>query len=201
MSAGGGPTTFAQPATPIEGGAIRGATGATDNDVASVRWATAMFDARRNPGCEVRFRSDVVTGWSFELGFTDPLTDEALPAVTDVDTPATGNGATDLAVVHLDTDQTLTTMSFVTDGTTPVAAKTDIGTTAPVAATWMRVLVQAFSNAGYAIVDDNRGTDARVATGPDGAVLMRPHFLFRTRNLTSKVVDIDYIRVWTERPA
>jgi hypothetical protein len=137
-----------------------------------------------------------------DLGFSDPMTDEALPCVTDVDTPAaTSNGTTDLVIVHMDTDQTLTTMALVTrGGTDTTAAKANLGTLAPSAATYQTVLIQCGNRQGYAVVDgDPVSKSAGLSTGPDTAVLMRPHFLYRTRNSSAKAVDIDYIRVWSER--
>ena len=144
------------------------------------------------------------------IGFTDALSDETLPAVTDVDTPATGNGATDVAVVHLDTDQTLTTAAFVSESTGSAFAcqKVNLGTWTPTAATYYTVRVQLATNNAFCKVFDS--SDPRrpilVANGEkgltsalEGGTAVRPHMLFGTRNTSAKVVDIDLIRVWQDR--
>lgn len=199
-----GGTAFAQGA--LEGGTIRAQTAATDNNQVQIRGGAGLisFAAARNPGAEIRWKVDTVNADELEVefGFSDPLTDNTLSAVTDVDTPATGNGATDLVVIHMDGDQTLKTYALVTDGGTPAAAKTNFATSVvPVAATYARMLVQAYSNAGFGVIDnDFVNKAAGVDTGPDAAVLMRPHFTVATLAAVDKIIDIDYIRLWAERP-
>ena len=206
LAADGG-TTFAW--NLARSGQLQGSTGAVDNDAIAIN-GDAMWYGDANAGMEARFKIDVVTGFSFEIGFTDALSDETLPAVTDIDTPATGNGATDVAVVHLDTDQTLTTAALVGESTgTPFAAqKVAIGTWTPTAAKWYTVRVQLGTNAGICKIFD---TDVPtrpvlVANGEqglpsllEGGTAVRPHLYFRTRNTTAKVVDLDFIRVWQDR--
>lgn len=203
VSAGGGPTAFAIPATRIVGGAIRGITGTTDNDAISIRVNAATLTGNRGGGMAIRFRSDAVTGFSFEIGLTDTLTDFALPGVTDIDTPSVGNGSGNLAAVHMDTDQTLTTMSFVSyDGTT--AAKDDLGTLAPSASTWMWVVVQMMGTSAICMIDGaQEGADGFGirSEGISQTTLMMPYALFRTRNTTTKNVDIDAMFWWQERDA
>ena len=186
-----------------EGGTIQGATGAVDNNYIAIN-GDAMWSGDKNCGMECRFKLSAVTSINFEIGFTDALTDETLPAVTDVDTPATGNGATDVAVIHLDTDQTLTTAAFVGDGTTPAAQKVNLGTWAPTAAVYYTARVQlAGDNAFCAIFDANGAlipeTAKSLVTALDGDILVRPHMLFGTRVATSRTVDIDLIRCWQDR--
>lgn len=195
-----GATAFA--AGSLEGGTIRGQTAATDNNQIQIRWARTIFDAARNPGAEIRAKIDVVSsdGIEAEFGFSDPLTDETLSAVTDVDTPATGNGATDLVVLHIDGDQTLKTLALVSVGTTDAAAKTNMPSGALTAATYFRWMVQVFANKGFAVINnDFVNNSASVATGPDTGVLMRPHFTVATLAAADKIVDVDYIRIWAER--
>ena len=118
-TAGGGPTNFAYNA--VRGGVFQGATGTTDNDAMAIHAANTFLDPADNPFFIISFSVTAVTGLSFEVGMSDPKTDEALPGVTDIDTPSVGNGVTDIACVHMDTDQTLTTAELVGDGTTGAA--------------------------------------------------------------------------------
>jgi hypothetical protein len=192
-------TAWAYSAT-IAGGVLTTATGAVDNNYCHLT-QDSPFDAGSRPGMEIRFKTDRVTDLTFEIGFTDPPTDATLPGVTDVDTPATGNGVTDIAVVHLDTDQTLTTAALVTDGTTAAAAKSNIGTWSPTADTWHTVRLQILgSNKGaYAIIDNNPALSASVVTGPDTAVIIKPYCLFGTRVATDTNFKVDYFRYWMDR--
>ena len=207
LAADGTATTFVW--TAAAGGTIQGSTGGTDNGYHAIN-GDVIWSGDKNAGCAIRFKMDVVTGFTFELGFTDALGDETLPAVTDVDTPATGNSATDVAVIHLDTDQTLTTAAFVSEstGTAYAAQKANLGTFTPTAAKWYTAIVQlngdtamcAIYNtdtAGHPILQD--GTDKSLVLALEGGTLVRPHFLFGTRNTTAKVTDVDFIRVWQDR--
>ena len=191
------------------GGRIAGATGTTDNGYHAIN-GDVIWSGDKNAGMAIRFQMDVVTGFTFEIGFTDALTDETLPAVSDVDTPATGNGATDVAVIHLDTDQTLTTAAFVSEstGSAYAAQKVNLGTWTPTAAKWYTAVVQlSGDNAFCAIYNtDTAGspvlqtsTNKSLTTALEGGTLVRPHFLVGTRNVTSKATLVDFIRVWQDR--
>ena len=199
VTSGGAPTAFAYNAQ--RGGAFRGATGTTDNGVAALHYVQTFLDPADKPFFFIQWKVDVITGFSFEIGMSDPKTSEALPGVTDVDTPAVGNGATDLIAVHMDTDQTLTTAALVADGTTGGASKTNIGTYTPTAGAWQTFMIGAQDNRGYVAIWDGDGFVGRfdVAQGPDSGVLVRPYALFRTRNTTTKVVDIRALAIGWER--
>ena len=210
VSAGGGPTAFAYSAT--RGGTLQGLTGTTDNDAIALYRAQTYLDPADNPFLIISWKANAVTGFSFEIGFSDPKSDEALPGVTDVDTPTVGNGATDIACLHLDTDQTLTTVALVGDGTTGAAAKTDITTTptgstgfTPTADTYQTYILGIRANEAYAALFDGDGKVAnirwRVSNGPDSGVLVRLYALFRTRNTTSKTIDIRLFDFGWERSA
>jgi len=173
-----------------------------DATYVQIKGDAVAFNASKAPGMEVVFKVDVVTNFQMEAGFCDPLTDDTLPAVTDIDTPATGNGATDLAVYHIDTGETLTTSAFVTDGGTAAAAKTNISTFAPTAGQYHKIVIQLFRGTnvgGFCIIDDNPQLMAAVATGPNQNVLMRPHLIFGRLSAADKTLDIKYIRTWQDR--
>lgn len=193
VTAGGAPTAFAFNAQ--RNGALRGATGATDNGVTALSYASVIFDPADKPMFWLRFVAPAaVTGFSFEIGFSDAKTDEALPGITDVDTPASGNGVTDIGCVHLDTDQTLTTAALVADGTTGAASKTNISPVwTPTASKIIDVIVGVQANLTICWIWDNLGPIGvmqSVAQGPDSGVLVAPYALFRTRDTTSKTIDI-----------
>ena len=207
VTAGGGPTPFAYAA--VRGGVIQGATGTTDNDATAIHLAQTFLDPDDNPFMLIQWRANAVTGFSFEIGFSDPKTDEALPGVTDVDTPTVANGATDLLAVHMDTDQTLTTAALVGDGTTGAATSQALylggpgGSTGytPTAAAWQTYIIGVRDNLGYVAIFDGAGFVGHfsVGNGPDGGVLVRPYALFRTRNTVTKTIDIRKICVGWEQ--
>lgn len=197
VTAGGAPTAFAYNAQ--RNAALRGATGTTDDGVTALKYHSAVFNSADNPMFWLRWVAPAaVTGFSFEIGFSDPKTDEALPGCTDIDTPATGNGVTDMGAVHMDTDQTLTTAALVADGTTGAAAKTNLvdraGTAwTPTASGIIDVIVGIRANLTYCWIWDSlapMGIMQSVAQGPDTGILVRPYALFRTRNTTSKQIDL-----------
>ena len=191
-------TGFAAPITQLQGGAVQGATGVTDNG------GLAMIGQPILRGDEIvimkaRFKVSAVTGLSFEVGLVDAVTDRTLPVISDIDTPANGsNGASDLAVVHMDTDQTLATMAFAADGSTSGmdCQKTALGTLVPTADTYMKIMVAVYNNTAICIVDGER--DYRKTLGPnavEGGTLLAPWLYFRTRNTTSKTVTVDFVEL------
>lgn len=197
VTAGGAPTAFAYNAQ--RNGAIRGATGGTDDGATAIHYHAALFNPSDNPFFWLRWVSPAaVTGFSFEIGFSDAKTDEALPGVTDVDGPTTGNGVTDIGCVHMDTDQDLTTAALVADGTTGAASSLTLTNRAgtawtPTASAIIDVIVHVRPNLTYCWLWDSLGPVGimqSVAQGPDADVLVRPYALFRTRNTTTKTIDI-----------
>jgi hypothetical protein len=206
-AAGAAGATFA---TNIQNGTgvVRGSTG-TDDNAASSLIGPIIFRGDNNCGMWVRLKLDVVTGHSFEVGLIDAVPGSAGPGVSDVDTPAVTMA--DGAVLHLDTDQTLTTAAFVTVGSTAnqtVKATTLSGFTAPTAATYFDVVVQLVGNEAYCIVNNgvdviahHNGISGNSAGHVEGGVSLAPWVYNRTRNTTAKLMDIDAIAVWSDRIA
>lgn len=203
-SGGTGVANFA--AAVIDGGAIRGNTGTTDNGSQSLV-GPIIYSGDRNCGMWARVKFDVVTGQNWEIGFIDAVPGSNGPGVSDIDTPAFT--AADSAVLHRDTDQTLTTMAFATNGSTagqPDQATTLTGITVPTAAVYMDVIVQLEGNnaycfvgdttSGYTTVSHNTDTDGHV----EGGVLLAPWVYVRTRSTTAIVTDISAMAVWNDQP-
>ena len=190
-----------------DGGRIQGATGTTDNNaVAILTGANWLGD--QNCGMEVKWQVDDLTDYSFEVGFTDPLSDDTLPAVDDIDTPSVSNGAADIAVIHLDTDQTLKTEGFITDGVTASmdTTKTDLGTRQPTAATYLVTRIQTTGNLShgyhfdnnYALLEDaNHGS--AIASQLEGGTALTARFFGRTRSTTATTYLLDYFAAWQDR--
>jgi len=204
VTAGGAPTAFAYNAQ--RNGALQGLTGTTDDGAIALHLDNVIFDPADNPWMLVRWRAPAaVTGFSFEISFTDARTDEALPGITDIDTPASGNGITDGGGIHMDTDQTLTTAAAWGVGTSTTILKTNMGTFTPTASAIQYTLVGVRIGQTFVAHWDGRAlannTIYSVLSGPDTAVLVRPHLLFRTRNTTSKTINVHMIAIGAEENA
>lgn len=198
VTAGGAPTAFA--ANAQRNGAVQGATGTTDDGATAIHFASTIFDPADKPFFWLRWIAPAaVTGFSFEIGFSDPKTDEALPGVTDPDAPTVGNGVTDTGCVHMDTDDaTLTTAALVADGTTGAASSFTLVNRAgtawtPTASGIIDVIVGVEANLTRCWIWDSlapMGIMQSVSQGPDSGVLVRPYALFRTRNTTTKTISL-----------
>lgn len=211
-SADSGATAPAIPSTASLNGVLEGATGTTDNAGFSITGAP-IWRGDNNCVLMVRMAMLAVSGiadgadysaFELELGWINTATDTTLPVVTDVDTPATGNGGTDVAVLHIDTDQTLTTMAFVTDGSTTgmnATATTLSPVFTPAANTYYWYVVGLAGNAAYAMVDGARlvGHGGATASQVEGGTLIQPWIYVRTRDTTSKLAHIDSIVVLQDK--
>jgi len=193
----GAGTQFAIPSTHLVGGAITGVTGTTTGNCETLRGARVWSG---DYGCfmEVRCKVDVVTTLSMEIGFIDSASDLTLPAVSDVDTPAFAGGTSDAAVLHIDTSQTLTTMAFVTDGSTAnmnATATTLSPVFTPTAATYHTYRVGISGDNAWCYVDGGRHVSHGTLIGSrtEGGTLVRPFIAVRTRTGAAKTLDIDYV--------
>lgn len=204
---GTGSTVFAIPSTKLVGGAITGATGTngTESNRCVNLYNDPIWSGDKNAGVEFRFKiGAAVTDIEFACGFIDThaTITTAVPLFGDVDTPTLATGIGDAALVGMDTAQTLTTLALVTLGSTPYsAAKTNIGTIAPTAATYFTIRIQLIGDTVIAQVDDATANNTVVtkASGIEGGVLVRPIFTISGPTATTKTFDIDYIRCWQDR--
>ena len=189
-------------------GAIIGDSGTDDNKGIALIHDSIDLDPAQNPGCHIRFKIDDVSEAAVELGMCDALTDESLVACTDYgDGDFTiGNGLAAGVFIGYDGDTTTQNgFSLVTEGATDGAEGDTIGAAAteadPIAnGVYSDAVIQAFSNAGYAIIEHNLALKGELAVGPDATQLMRYRFAFMTRaTATAKFPTIDLIRTWRER--
>jgi len=177
-------------------GKIQGDTGTTDDGSISLV-SPLIYYGDDNVGCRFRFKLDVVTDVHWECGFIDAVPGSNTGGVNDIDTPTAF--ATDIAVLAMDTDQTLKTPAFVTKGTAISAAKTNISqTTLPAADTYMDVVIQTATNSAACWVN-GKLENAPVASMLEGGTALALWFYCRTRNTTAKFPDIDLIEVWGNR--
>jgi hypothetical protein len=205
-------TAFAPPATQVINGVISCSTGDVNGDEAAIK-SDAFFDGNHNCGMEVMWQVNVATDTQWELGFTDALTALTASAVNDIDTPSITNGATDVALVAQDQGQTLTTMAFITDGSTTNmnTTKTDLGTRTPTNATYMTARIQlarTATNVAAArcyILDENGAIVERAQHGDvlasqiNGAIPLQLWGYWEPINAVAKATQIDFWAAWQDR--
>lgn len=193
-------TGFTYPSTQELGGILQGATGTTA-DAGLGMLGQAVLKGDKRAYFHAHLSISAVTEFQCECGLVDAVTDKTLPVVTDVDTPAVGNGAVDVAVFHIDTDQTLDTAAFVVNGSTSGMAdtKSNISTYTPTAATMFCVRIILDENDAYCVVDNKRSQRVSIGGNVEGGTLLAPWIYVRTRDTTGKTVKVDMVEVATER--
>ena len=192
-SGGAGAANFAIQV--LRSGVIRSATGTTDDGSLSLI-GPAIWYGDANCGMEIRFKYDVVTGYNTEVGFAAAVPGSNASAVTDIDTPTVLD---ETAVLQIDTDQTLTTLAFATGGTSFTDTATTVtGTTVLTAATYAIVRIQLIGNMAACWINGYREA---VHSGDkvEGGNPLALWVYSRTRNTTTKLLDIDYVAMWQDR--
>lgn len=184
-----------------DGTFARGVTGTSDNEYLSM-YTSPHYLGDKDCGMEVAFRASSVANLTFEIGFADVLTSKVLPAIDDIDTLANTNGAGDYAVVHYDTDQTLATMAFASEGSGAIAAvqKTAISTLAPTANELMVVRIQLMGNNAMCVINEKQEYTVSLVPAIEGGTQLFAYAIFGNRAASaSKNIDIDWFETWGDR--
>lgn len=195
------------------GSVVALASGATDEEAGSL-YGDRQWMGDKNALMLARVQFSDITDVQFEIGLIDAASDKTLPIITDIDTPASGNGAADLAVFHMDTSQTLTTAAVVTDGSTAnyncTKTSVTVGGSAwtPTADTWYWFMVglkgdmsvfRIFNTSGGKIFEKVHGTTT--ASKVEGGTRLMPWLFIRTKEAADRQMIIDRVRVMQERAA
>lgn len=184
------------------GGTIQGTAGNTNDEGIGIYGINNWY-GDLNCGMEVRIKFDQITNGQFEIGFADTATNFKDPIVSDIDTPTVGNGAGDFATIVRDTGETLKTAALVTKGSTPyAAAKSNLGTFAPTAATYFTARVQLIGDNVFAAIFNNAGglvTSTSAVSAIEGGTAVRPYVNVNRIATADVVATIDYIKVWQDR--
>ena len=159
-----------------------------------------------NAGIEVRARSTVaVDELLWEIGFADVVTDKTLPVVSDVDTPTVGNGGDDVAVLHMNTDQTLKTVAIIggdSGGSDQAATMSALVTpTINEFHTWR---IQLIGNDVYGALFDHKMqllAHGKITDGIEGGTVLAPYILHGTLAAGGGVLSIDRVAVWQKKVA
>jgi hypothetical protein len=188
-------------------GVLQGDTGTDDNGSISLIGQHVAWYGDQNCGMEIRLKTDVVTDFNIETGFATAAPGSNAAVFTDVDTPTI---VTDSAIFAVDTDQTIVTAAFGTDGSTSNqdVKRTSLagipGFTAgnlPVAATFYTVRIQLIGNSAYCFVNGKlvASHDDDPQGNIEGGTKVAPWVYCRTRSTTAVFPEIDYIWVWQDR--
>lgn len=190
------------------GGRIQGVTQAAANDyIAILTGADWLGD--NNAGQEMRWQTDNIVTSKWEQGFTDPLGDNTLPALSDIDTPSIANCGTDVAAIVRDTGQTLTTGAFLTDGgtacfntTATTLACSYTGTNSVYRATRIQIATNAaagfvFGACNCLVASAQHGDTT--ANSIEGGTALTARLTYGTLACTAKTVTIDYWAIWMDR--
>lgn len=197
-------TPFAKPATDLASGVVTGVTGATSGN-AETLYGYPHYLGDQNCWVEFFVKVDDVTSLAMEAGFLDTATDLTITTVSDVDTPALAGGTSDIAMLHMDTSQTLKTMALVTDGTTANMNTTAITLSpvfSPVNATYHTYTIGVAGDYAFAMVDGrNLTATASGAVGQriEGGSLLRFFLACRTRTTAARTMDLDYVAAGQDR--
>ena len=189
------------------GGRIQGVTQNTAVDYIGILTGADWF-GDNNAGQEMRWQVDNQVTAKWHQGFHDPLGDNTLTAINDIDTPTITNCAVNLALIARDTSQTLTTTAFITDGCTCCfnATKTNLGTWIPTNSVYHVTRVQLATNAASAGVWDACNalqTSAQhgcvTANSVEGGTAMQASLIYGTLACVAKTVTADYWALWEDR--
>jgi hypothetical protein len=208
-------TDFDPPSTQLVNGVTQASVNNVAQDQNSIR-SDAVFLGDNNCGVEFRWKIDNIDTLLFEIGFNDPLSAYGTSddgAIDNHDTPTIGNGATDVALVARDSGASLTTMQFVTDGSTGSmdTTGTNLGTRTPTNTVYQTVRVQLTQTASavaasHAYVFDQNGAlqeDAQhgsaIASQIKGDVLLEARLYVEALTTAARVCDVDLIAVWQDR--
>ena len=206
VAAGLNGTDFAAPATQLANGVVTAVLNNVAGDNNTIRTG-AFWLGDNDCGMEMRWKVADGTNLMFEMGFVDPLTSYDDLALNDIDTPSITNGAVDVALIAQDASQTLTTMAYITDGSTANmnTTKTNLGTRTPTNATYLtcRVQLNGAGNTSSAFVFDENDAlvesashGSALASQTEGATLRHLWGAWETKSTENKTIDLDSVYAW-----
>ena len=187
-----------------EWGSARMTTGTTDNGISAMSMGT-ICKGDYNAVMAVRYKINVITNMKIEVGFRDTVANNTVGIVNALDDPTFS--ATNGCCWVYDTDAT--TDSWAAEGVkaSSVATGETLATTAPggvpVADTYQTLVVALMEDNAYFMrynADGRKqGETILVADAQTGSVALAPSVFVQTRNTTTKLLDIDFIKAWQLR--
>jgi len=181
-------------------------TSGTTNDGISAMSMGLVFKGDYNAVMAVRYKINVITGVKIEVGFRDSVADNSVGIVNVLNTPSFS--ATNGCCWVFDTDATVDTWAAEgvkagTASTTGETLATTAAGSAPVADTYQTMVVAMMEDSAYFMryTADGRkqGETIMLTDSQTGSTALTPSVFVQTRNTTTKLLDIDFIKAWQLR--
>ena len=187
-----------------EWGSARMTTGTT-NDGISAMSLGVVFKGDYNAVVAVRLKINVIAAAKIEVGFRDTVANNTVGIVNALDDPTFS--ATNGCCWVYDTDATTDTWAVEGVKASSVATGETLATTAsgsaPVADTYQTLVVALMEDNAYFMrynADGRKQGETILVTGAQtGSVALAPCVFVQTRNTTTKLLDIDFIKAWQLR--
>lgn len=198
-TAGGTATTWA--ITVAANGLLRAVAGTTAATSGNRATTPKIWTGSNNMGCEVRFKTSDITETRIELGFIDavPAASTSTPCVNSLVTPTFNTVADAALFVYNHTGSTTTSGLYTIDSTavTGIAQKAATTTNRPVNATFQTVRITLQGAIASLWVDGVKLAVTSAAIKPTTTCVFQMSTL--GNSTTSQNLDVDYVRVWSDR--
>jgi hypothetical protein len=187
-----------------EWGSARMTTGTTNDGISAMSMGT-LCKGDYNAVLAVRYKINVITAAKIEVGFRDTIANNTVGIVNALDDPTFS--ATNGCCWVFDTDATVDTWAAEGVKAGSVATGETLGTTAagaaPVADTYQTLVVAMMEDNAYFSrysADGRQQGETIVLTDTQtGSTALAPCVFVQTRNTTTKLLDIDFFKVWQLR--
>jgi hypothetical protein len=187
-----------------EWGSARMTTGTTNDGISAMSMGT-ICKGDYNAVLAVRFKINVITAVKIEVGFRDSVANNSAGIVNALDTPSFS--ATNGCCWVFDTDATTDTWAAegvkASSAATGVTLATTAGGAAPVADTYQTMVVALMEDNAYFSrysADGRKQGDTIMLTDCNtGSTAVAPAVFVQTRNTTTKLLDIDFFKMWQLR--
>ena len=187
-----------------EWGSARMTTGTTNDGISAMSMGT-LCKGDYNAVLAVRYKINVITAAKIEVGFRDTIANNTVGIVNALDDPTFS--ATNGCCWVFDTDATVDT--WAAEGVKAGSAATGetLGTTAagaaPVADTYQTLVVAMIEDSAYfsrySADGRQQGETILLTDTQTGSTALAPCVFVQTRNTTTKLLDIDFFKVWQLR--
>ena len=187
-----------------EWGSARMTTGTTNDGISAMSMGT-ICKGDYNAVLAVRFKINVITAAKIEVGFRDSVANNSAGIVNALDDPTFS--ATNGCCWVFDTDATIDTWAAegvkASSAATGVTLATTAGGAAPVADTYQTMVVALMEDNAYFSrysADGRKQGDTIMLTDCNtGSTAVAPAVFVQTRNTTTKLLDIDFFKMWQLR--
>ena len=185
-------------------GIARMTTGTTNDGISAMSLGT-ICKGDYNAVMAVRYKINVITAAKIEIGFRDSVANNSAGIVNALDDPTFS--ATNGCCWVFDTDATIDTWAAegvkASSAATGVTLATTAGGAAPVADTYQTMVVALMEDnayfSRYSADGRKQGDTIMLSDCNTGSTAVAPAVFVQTRNTTTKLLDIDFFKMWQLR--